>query len=251
VAGVSLRVTVLGSSGIYATAGRACAGYLVEFGEQKLWLDAGAGSWRNLLNHTDYRSLTGVILSHRHPDHVTDVFQAYHARYWGDPGHLSPIPLWAPAETIERIYGFYSDTAEAFDLHEVAADGAIEIEDARLTFTRMAHPPETLGVRFERDGAVFAYSADTGEEADFDRLAHDAGFFLCEATLQESDPVWEGHLRASRAGELAAKVGARKLVLTHLPPGRDLERSLKEAQATSGDMEVVLAFDGMTLEVRA
>jgi ribonuclease BN (tRNA processing enzyme) len=248
---MSFRITVLGSSGIYATADRACSGYLVEFGDTRLWVDAGSGTWQNLMKHTDYESLTGVFLSHRHPDHVTDVFQAHHARFWGDPGRLPPIPLWAPTEVVERIYSFYSDSAEAFDLHEVDANSAIEIEDARLTFTKMAHPPDTFGVRLERDGAVFAYSADTGEAADFHRLAHDADYFLCEATLQDSDPLWEGHLRAAQAGGLAAKVGAQRLVLTHLPPGRNSERSLSEAQATSGDVEVAIAYDGMAIEIGA
>ena len=248
---MSLRVTVLGSSGIYATADQACSGYLVEFGNTRLWLDAGAGTWRNLMKLTDYQSLTGVLLSHRHPDHVTDVFQAYHSRYWGEPGRLPPIPLWAPAELIERIYAFSSDSAEAFDLHEIGEDTAIEVEDARFTFTRMAHPPVTLGVRIERNDAVFAYSADTGESADFDRLAREADYFVCEATYQDADATWEGHLRASQAGEMAAKVNARRLVLTHVPPGRDRDLSVSEAEATAGDVEVAAVYDGMAIEVGA
>lgn len=248
---MSIRVTVLGSSGVYATVERACSGYLVEFGDAKLWVDAGAGSWRNLMHYTDYQSLTGIFLSHRHPDHVTDVFQAYHARYWGEPGRLPPIPLWAPAETIAAVYTFYRDSTESFDLHEVDSESAVEIEDARMTFTDMAHPPETLGVRIERGGTVLAYSADTGESADFDRLAHDADYFLCEATLQNSDPRWEGHLNAAQAAELAAKVNVNKVVLTHLPPGRDLNLSLSEARGASVDVEVDLARDGMVIEVGA
>jgi len=244
-----LRVTVLGSSGIYATVDRACSGYLVEIGEMRLWLDAGSGSWQNLMKHVEYESLTGILLSHRHPDHVTDVFQAYHSRYWGDPGRLPPIPLWAPSELIERIYAFSSDSADAFDLHEIYEETAIEVEDARFTFTRMAHPPVTLGVRIEHENAVFAYSADTGQGADFDRLAREADCFVCEATYQDSDPIWEGHLRASQAGEMAAKVNAKNLVLTHITPGRDTDRSLVEAKATSGDVDVAVAYDGMRLEV--
>ena len=77
---MTMSLTVLGSSGMYATPERACSGYLVEIDDQTLWLDAGAGTWRNLMRHTDFRDLSGVLLSHRHPDHTTDVFQADHAR---------------------------------------------------------------------------------------------------------------------------------------------------------------------------
>ena len=62
-------VTVLGSSGMFPTSERACAGYLVEIGDKKIWLDAGSGSWRNLVKTCSYAELDGVILTHRHPDH--------------------------------------------------------------------------------------------------------------------------------------------------------------------------------------
>jgi ribonuclease BN (tRNA processing enzyme) len=78
---VKIKVTVLGSSGVFATRDRACAGYLVDLGDAKIWMDAGAGTWRNLITQMDYTQLDGVLLSHRHPDHTSDVYQAYHARY--------------------------------------------------------------------------------------------------------------------------------------------------------------------------
>jgi ribonuclease BN (tRNA processing enzyme) len=248
---VSLVVTVLGSSGVYATRERACAGYLLELGDTKIWLDAGAGAWRNLLDHIDYNELDGILISHRHPDHTTDVYQAYHARFWGQSDPLEPIPLWAPGETIDRLAAFYEDSKEAFDMHVVTAGAAIEIGDARVSFFDMAHPPETLGMRIERNGAVFSYSADSGPDADFNGLAGEAGLFVCEATLQDRDDRWEGHLQASQAAKIASSVEADRLVLSHLPPGRDLQLSLAEAQAIAGDLDVSLAADGMRLDVTA
>jgi ribonuclease BN (tRNA processing enzyme) len=100
----------------------------------------------------------------------------------------------------------------------------------------------------EYDGKLFAYSSDTGDSADFDALAAGADVFVCEATLQNSDDIWEGHLRASQAAGIARAIGARKLILTHLPPGRDLERSLAEARDVA-EAEVELASDGRRLEV--
>jgi ribonuclease BN (tRNA processing enzyme) len=246
---VSLTVTVLGSQGVYATRERACAGYLLELGDTKIWMDAGSGSWRNLLDHIDYNELDGVLISHRHPDHTTDVFQAYHARFWGQSEPLDRIPLWAPGETIDRLVDFYGDSEESFDMHVVAAGAAIEIGDAHVSFFEMAHPPETIGVRIVRDGAVLAYSADSGPDADFDGLAGDAGLFVCEATLQDLDHPWEGHLQASQAGKIGSSVGCNRLLLTHLPPGRSLDLSLEEARRTAGDLDVSLAYDGLRLEV--
>lgn len=247
---MTLGVTVLGSSGMWATTERACAGYLLELGDQSVLLDCGAGVWRNLLRHTDHASIDAVILSHRHPDHVTDLFQLFHARLYAQAEPLPEIPLWAPAETLERVTGFSKELDQAFHLTSISAGDELAIGELVLKFFSMAHPPDTVGVRIESDGTVLAYSSDTGPGGDLDGLAAGADVFMCEATLQESDESWEGHLSAAQAGEAAARAGVGKVLLTHLPPGRDAGLSLVEAHKTSGDTEVQLAADGLKLEIK-
>jgi ribonuclease BN (tRNA processing enzyme) len=234
---------------MYSTVERACAGYIFEADGTPLWIDAGGGTWRNLLQHVDHRLLAGVVLTHRHPDHTIDIFQAMHARLYGDEGPAPKIPLWAPSETVERVVVYGQDLEKTFDLRTVKDGDTISVGAAQLSFVRMAHPAETLGVRVEAPGATVAYSADTGPDADFGALASGADVFFCEATFQDSDDEWEGHLRASQAAEIAARVGVEKLVLTHLPAGRDLGLSVAEAQKHSGDSEVQLAADGLRVEV--
>lgn len=246
---MSFTVTVLGSSGMFATIERACAGYLVETGEGQILMDCGAGTWRNLLTHMDYRSLTGVMLTHRHPDHVTDLFQVFHARRYGPDGRLPEIPLWAPAETLERITAFSKELDEAFVLNSISPGDAVQTAGATFSYHSMAHPPDTLGVRISKDGAVLGYSSDTGPDGDVAGVAAGADVFLCEATLQDSDETWEGHMSASQAGAAGDAVGAKRLVLTHLPPGRDAGLSLTEAHKTSGDCEVQIATDGLKIKV--
>lgn len=234
---------------MFATVDRAASGYLVEINGSKIWMDAGSGTWQNLLRHVDYRDLDGVVLTHRHPDHTSDLFQAFHARtYWVDDP-LDPIPLWAPQETIDSVESYVAGMEGCFDLRPVSEGTAIEVAGARLSFVRMAHPPVTLGVRIEEGDAVAAYSADTGAGADFEALASGADLFICEATFQSSDGEWEGHLSAAQAAELACRVAAGQLVLTHLPPQRDLARSLVEAKEAAGECDVRLAEDGLRLEV--
>jgi ribonuclease BN (tRNA processing enzyme) len=246
---VSLVVTVLGSSGMFATRERACAGYLVEIDGKRLWLDAGAGTWRHLLQYVDYEDLDGVVLTHLHPDHVTDVFQCGHARWLGPPEPLPPIPLWAPGETLDRLSSYYENITETFDTTPVKAGGSVEFAGARLSFFEMVHPAETVGVRIEHGGAVLAYSSDTGPGGDIQPLAAEADLFMCEATLQDSDESWEGHMKASQAAEAALQASAKSLLLTHLPPGRDFGLSLVEGHKAGGDLDVRLAADLMRIEV--
>ena len=240
---MGFTVTVLGSSGTYSTLERACSGYLVQVEDKTLWLDAGGGTWVNLLRKIDYHDVDGILLTHRHQDHVIDLFQAFHARQYGEPDPLPSIPLWAPQETLDHILGFTKMVEESFDLTPIGDGQRLEFGAASLSFVRMAHPVETLGVRVASDDAVLAYSADSGDSADFQALAAGADLFVCEATFQESDELWEGHLRAGQAGRLADLTGVGRLMLTHLPPGRDLDMSLAQARDSSGDVEVELAVD--------
>ena len=246
---MSLVLTVLGSSGMFATRERACAGFLVEVDGRRLWLDAGAGTWRHLLEYVDYEDLDGVVLTHRHPDHVTDVFQCGHARWLGPPEPLPPIPLWAPGETLDRISSYYESVMEMFDARPVKAGSSVEFAGARVSFFEMVHPAETVGVRIEHDGAVLAYSSDTGPAGDLQNLAAEADLFVCEATLQDSDESWAGHMKASQAAEAALQAAAKSLLLTHLPPGRDFGLSLVEGHKAAGDVNVQLAADLMRVEV--
>lgn len=247
--GMSFAITLLGSSGMFQTTERACSGYLLHIAGKHLWLDAGAGTWANLQRHISYRDIDGVLLTHAHPDHTTDVLQAYHARRYGEAERLPDIPLWAPKETLDRLCGFAGGLDEAFELRPLSSADEVELAGATLSFVEMAHPECTLGVRVETDDAVAAFSSDTGEEADFDTLAAGADVFFCEATSQDSDPIWEGHLRASQAAAIAARVGVKRLVLTHLRPGRDHSVTLEEARRAAPDLDIALAADGMRLEL--
>jgi ribonuclease BN (tRNA processing enzyme) len=246
---VSFTVTVLGSSAMYATRQRACSGYLLEIEGRHVWLDAGAGTWRNLLEWIDYPDIDAVILTHQHPDHTTDVFQAFHARNYGGDSALPTIPLWAPQPTLDALRGFNASIDESFDLAAIDAGGTVEFAGAKFSFTKMAHPVETLGVRVEAGDAILAYSADSGVEADFEGLAGGASLLICEATFQDSDASWTGHMSAAEAATIAGRVDVTDLLLTHLPPGRDLALSLAEADREGMGLRIQLAADGQRHEV--
>jgi ribonuclease BN (tRNA processing enzyme) len=244
---MTTRLTILGTSARFATTTRACSGYLLDVDGHRLWLDAGPGTWRILLASCSYEEIEGVVITHRHPDHATDVFQMEHALLYGPRGPQPPMPLWAPAETLDALTGFKE--LDAFDAFPVAGGDRMEFAGATIRFVSMAHPPETVGVRVETADGVLAYSADSGEEADFAALAGGADLFVCEASNQDSDEIWEGHLRASQAARIASDAEVRRLLLTHLPAERDLGLTLVQAQAVADGPSVELAADGDTHEV--
>ena len=241
-----MQLTVLGCSAMYATRDVAATGYLLDLDGFRLWMDAGGGTWQRLLQLVEYNEIDGILLSHRHPDHTIDVFQAFHARAYGPLGRLDTIPLWAPMETVDRITGFSTELRDVFDINVIAAGQTIEIAGTKASFYEMAHPAETCGIRLQSGNEVLAYSADTGPAADLLGLARDADLFICEATFQDRDePWWEGHMSATQAGRAAKEAGAKRLMLSHLPEGRDLTVSEEEAKRSSDGIPVELACEGL------
>ncbi|MBW8816911.1 MAG: MBL fold metallo-hydrolase, partial [Streptomyces sp.] len=64
----------------------------------------------------------------------------------------------------------------------------------------------------------------------------DTDLFLCEAAFTHGkENIPDLHLNGREAGETATRAGARRLVLTHIPPWTDPQVNLADAQA---------AFDG-------
>ena len=86
----------------------------------------------------------------------------------------------------------------------------------------MCHPVEAYGIRVEHGGRSLTYSGDTGACAALDELAADTDLFLCEAAFTHGkENIPDLHLNGREAGESAARAGARRLVLTHIPPWTD------------------------------
>lgn len=233
---MGLILTVLGASGSYPRPEQACSGYLVRGAGATLWLDAGPGTMANLQLHAGLLDVDAVVLSHEHPDHWTDLQGYYVAcRYYLGRDR---VPVYAPAGLRDRSY--YQ--AEPLAWHDVADGDSIEIGGLRLTFSRTEHPPETLAVRVDGDGASVGYSADTGPGWSLEALGPGLDLALCEATLPREDEGRVEHLSARQAGESGRAAGVGRLVLTHLQPGIDEEASRAEGSEAFGrEVEVAAA----------
>ena len=243
-----MRLTVLGSSGSYPAPGRPASGYLIEQGSTRVWCEAGPGTFNALGLQVPPADLSAVVVSHRHVDHCVDVLAAFHAWAYG-PDPREGVPLLAPLSVVDALAAFLGADDDhpfyrVFDVRPVSEGDHVDLEDLTVEFAVTDHSVPTVASRWSDGRRLLAYSADSGPEGDWCRVAIDADLFLCEATYQEATVAeYPHHLRAAEAGRIARKVEARHLMLTHLPPHLDPLLSVEEAEATFG-REVMLAVPG-------
>jgi ribonuclease BN (tRNA processing enzyme) len=233
-----MELVVLGGQGTWPDAGGACTGYLVREGGFTLWMDLGTGTMANLQRHLDLLDVDAVVVSHRHPDHLLDLF-----------------PLYLPPEAIDHVVALMSDQGgeelrNVFDVREVRPGSDFSTGPFRIRTAPMRHPVPTLGMRIESDGRVLAYSADTGPSEDLVELARDAGLLLSEATwLEVPEGAQPIHLSAGQAAEHASRADAGRLLLTHVRwTQTDRQGGLDRASAQYGGA-IDVAEAGLEVQV--
>jgi ribonuclease BN (tRNA processing enzyme) len=250
-----MKLTVVGCSGSFPSAGSACSSYLVEADGFRLLLDMGNGALGELQRHVGLYDLDAIYLSHLHADHFIDMCGYFVARYYRfDGGRCEAIPVYGPEGTEQRLTAAYGDTptdksmSEVFDFHTLKP-GSFDIGPFAVRTERVAHPVDTFAVRVGHGGRSFTYSSDTGVSDPLVELAKDTDLFLCEAAFTYGKEGVPGlHLNGREAGAHAARAGVHRLVITHIPPWTDPQRNLSDARAVyEGPAE--LAFPGAVYEI--
>lgn len=231
-----MRLTVLGSSASYASAGRACAGYLVSDGSASVLLDCGNGTIANLASVSDPLALGAVVITHEHIDHFADLYALQAALRYAPSGPVPALPLYLPAGLFERIGAVLNDhgrgeLAEAFVVHELAAGVSFTVGGLTITPHQVDHVEPTFALRITDGACTLVYTSDTAPSRPAFEAAQGADVLLADATLPAEYAGHVPHLTAGQAGWLAHEANARVLVLTHLWPTVDREVARAEAQA--------------------
>lgn len=245
-----MRLTVVGCSGSYPGPDSPASCYLLEEEhEGRTWrvlLDLGSGALGALQRYADPLGVDAVLLSHLHADHCLDLAGYYVLRKYHPAGPQPRIPVWGPEGTADRMARAYDLPADPGMHHEFdfrAWDGPVDVGPFTVTPVPVAHPVPAFGLRVAAGGSTLAYTGDTGPTPALDDLARDVDLLLAEASFRTGDdnPV-DLHLTGADGGAVAARAGARRLVLTHVPPWHDPQDALAEARtAYDGPAELAVA----------
>jgi ribonuclease BN (tRNA processing enzyme) len=274
---------ILGSGAPLDTGGRASASYLVWLDSHpRLLIDVGAGAAVNFARAgADIRDLDAVLISHIHPDHVSDL----PALLWGADvvERARPLLIAGPAgkgefpgisQYLERLFGpqgaypFMDDIMKSNAAFHLLAMPIAVGRFQRMPLTNVdgvrisAYPVEhgkapTVAYRLDGAGFSIVFAADqTGATPGFAGFAANADVLVLHTALSPHAVTFASVIGLPRnLGELAAKAHAKSVVLSHLmgfPPGdpREAAFSLHDPAALKATIEsvfpgrVTLAADG-------
>jgi len=246
---LKMSLTCLGTSDAFGSAGRHCAGYLLDTRDGCVLVDAGPSILTALKTQgrrTD--ELDAVVLSHLHGDHFGGVAFLI-LEYSYEAPRTRPLIVVGPPDTERRVYELYFALyAEMrgkplpFELRfvEVGDGSAIDLVDTRVESFRVPHQETavSLGHRIRCGGSSLVYSGDTAWTPDLLRQSRGTDLFVCECTTFDT-PV-PRHVRYVDIAANRSSFDCGRLVLTHL--GREM-------RARQGEVDAELANDGLKIEV--
>ncbi len=218
-----MRLHVLGCHGPWPCAGGATSGYLIEQGEQTLLMDCGAGVLGKLLALCDPAALSGVLLSHLHADHASDLLVL---RYYLESRGVS-LPVYVPGEDASPLRVLLSCPA----LQIAPYPDSLSLAGLRVTTLPVRHPVPCRALRLTDGEKTLLYTGDTNDCPGLAAFARGADALLADAAFLEAE--WKEtlpHMSAARAARLAAEAGAKSLYLTHLPTRHAPETLAAEAK---------------------
>ena len=202
----------------------------------------------------DFNSLTDMILTHFHPDHVSGVPQLL-MNMWL-MGHRRPLNIYGLHYTLDRVedlMGFYgwSEWPNFFPVvfYRLSAGEmtpVLENEEFRIFSSPVQHFIPTIGLRMEflESKKVVAYSCDTEPCDQVVRLAEGADLLIHEASGE-----LPGHSSAAQAGRAARQAEAGGLYLIHYPTGQFTSPNLVEEARQQYEGPVTQAEDYMTVDL--
>ncbi len=275
-----IEVTLLGTGSPIPDPNRAGPSTLVRAGDQTFLVDCGRGVLqRTAALGVGANSLTALLLTHLHSDHIADLGDVIITRWVSNfAPDLAPLPIIGPpgtAEVVEntlKAFGFeigyriahHEDltTPPPVTVQEVT-DGVVWGRDGvQIRVAPTDHRPvtPTIGFRIEHDGASVVLAGDSVPCTTLDDLAAGAGALVHTAIrkdlidplpMQRIRDICDYHSSVEQAAETAARADVGILILTHyvpaLQPGQ--EEEWRALAASVFDRQIELGDDLHRVEV--
>lgn len=223
------ELIILGSGTAVPTAERGAASYLLSIDQELILMDCGPGATRRLAQAGfSLNSLSRVLISHFHPDHICDltaiIFGSSIKGYQRtEPLEiLGPVGLKAHYNKLTDLWGRWivpNDFELIFREFETISDdeAIIDLSNYRILTRVMAHSYPAIGFRIETTSGTIVYSGDTDYCNNIVALCQDADLAVLECSTPNNEKI-KGHLTPELAAKISSEAQVKHLILSHFYP---------------------------------
>ena len=242
---MTISVTLLGTGSPIPSAERAGPATLISAGDEHYLVDAGRGVLMRLTGlWLGAGNLNGVLLTHLHSDHITDLNDVI-TSYWvlGPPEEILTI-VGPPGtqEVVDAILASLSrDVKYRIDHHDdlnlppllnviEVAEGVVSLGgNVAIECAPTDHKPvePTIGYRFTYEGASVVAAGDTLPCTGLDSLCDGADALVHTVIRKDlvklspnprAQDILDYHSSPEEAAQTAQKGGMSTLIMTHYVP---------------------------------
>ena len=245
-----MKLLLLGTSGYHPCERRQTACLMLP--QAGIVLDAGTGFFR-VRQHLATPTLD-ILLSHTHLDHSVGLTFVLSTRYQKTLDritvHAAPEKLAACRDHLLNDHLFPAPLPCHW---QPLPAGPFSIGDARVTHFPLVHPGGSMGYRLDWPGHSMAYVTDTtaAPDADYVQHLHGVDLLVHECNFRDEQHEWAvktGHSSTTPVAQVAAKAGARRLVLVHLDPLEESDDPVNIAVARRVFPRTEIGYDGMEID---
>jgi len=231
-----IRFRILGAGGAIPTPTHNPAAYWVTVDQTSVLMDPGPGALVRLVKSGDapqgVDEIELVLLTHLHPDHVSDLLALLFALHSPLTASRQPLRLYGPVgladylKKLATVYGAWLEPKQReLQVTEWTAPEALVLPNGGVIEPfAVDHPQDRLsdgaclGYKFtDAAGHTAVFSGDTGPCAGLAEAAAGTDLLVVECSAPAGLGI-RGHMDSLEVGRLCAAAQPKQVVLTHLYP---------------------------------
>lgn len=255
---VNSNIKFLGTGGarfVVSRQLRHSGGMWCSFLGKNILIDPGPGTLVRCLSSRpklNPESLDAIILTHRHLDHSSDANIMIEAMTGGRVQKKGIVLVPSDAVSCEEPV-IFSYLLKSIEKVEILKEGSTySIGDIQLsTPVRHLHSAETYGLKFSLEDKKISFISDTAYFPEL--IEHYRSDFLIINVVLFEHPRYSKieHLDLDNCRKIIEQIKPKKAVITHfgLTMLRKDPRKLAEQLTSETGVQVISAYDGMTLNV--
>lgn len=247
-----MKLTIVGCGDAFGSGGRLQTCYHVALPGEEVLLDCGATSVIGMQRlGLDPDRVSTIFITHLHGDHFGGlVWWLLYSHYV--TRRTAPLTITGPVGIAERFARaadalFPSSTRNAlrFEMRflEYAERTPLTVGSVTVTPFEVSHPSGAppYALRLQSGGKTLSFSGDTEWVESLVPAAHGADLFICECFTFAEQVGY--HMTWRNIEKNLDRFAAKRVMLTHM------SSEMLDARAQVADPRVLIAEDGMTLDI--